>query len=374
MKTSTKTRLTAWIALAPLALAAAACGDGVVADPADKTGTTATAQDLAFSVFAPEGSSLSQTLKSWADSVTEATDGAITFTFHWNAALLAADDTLQGTGDGRADIGFVGALYYESQLPFTSITGVPYLAPNAKAAMLSLRDMYESSSEMKAEYARNNVVPLFFLPARDALLGAKDKPISSIGDLKGRSIRAAGSFSVTLAEVGANPVSIVFNELYESLQRGVVDSYSGILLDSIEVAALYEVAPYVANPRQGLLSTYPVSINADTWDGLSEDVKKIMQDKAADAIDAYFGFEAAAYASACDTIAAAGGTVSVWGDTERQAWADVLGDDLLQAWRERVGGGDAATAFERAYVDAMSAYDQEFGLPTDGVAECAARF
>jgi TRAP-type C4-dicarboxylate transport system substrate-binding protein len=122
------------------------------------------------------------------------------------------------------------------------------------------------------------------------------------------------------------------------------------------------------------LSTYPVSINADPWDRLSADAKQAMEDEAAKAIDAYFDLEAGAYASACDVIQQAGGTVSVWGDPERQAWADAIGDDLLEAWRERVGGGDAATSFEASYVEAMKGYDQEFGLPKDGVAECAARF
>ena len=370
-RTSTLASRVAVCAAAAL-IALAACSEGgVVSEPGSTSSASQTAK-LAMAVFAQEASSLSQTLKSWAAAVTERTDGAVTFTFTYNAALLAADDTLQGVADGRADIGLVGALYYESQLPLTAISGEPYLAANAKAAMLALKELYKTSDAMKAEYDRNGVTPLFFLPARDALLGASDTPIESIEDLKGRSIRAVGTFAIALSEVGANPVSIVFNELYESLERGVVDSYSGVLLDSVEVAGLYEVAKYVSDPRQGLLSTYPISINNSVWGSLSEEVKAVMAEEADRALDKYFEIEAGAYTSSCNVIEAAGGSVTMWSDAASEAWADALGDTIIDTWRERVGA-DAAD-FETQYKEAMERFDASEGQPRDGVGECAERF
>ena len=349
------------------ALALNGCSAGVLSGSAAEGTRT-----LNISLYTPETSSVSMGVREWGDAVTEATDGGVTFTYNYNGGLLAADDTLQGVGDGRADLGLIGALYYESQLPLTSITSVPYLTDNALAAMLALKQVYEQSDAMKTEYERNGVHPLFFLPARDALLGATDAPIKNIDDLQGRSIRASGSFSIAVSAAGANPVAVNFNELYESLDRGVVNSFSGILLDSVESSGLYEVAPFVSNPRQGLLTTYPVSINADVWDSLPQDIRTIMEDAADDALEAYFEVEAETQATACDVIEEYGGQVFVWDDDSTEAWRELVGDSIIDQWRERAGQN--AEEFEQAFLDALASTEAEVEHPRDGVAECASRF
>lgn len=360
-----KHRLTALLAGVTLALTG--CGGGIVAG-----GSADGERALTVTLYTPETSSVSAAVRHWGDAVAEATDGRIEFTYNYNGGLLAADDTLQGIGDGRADLGLIGALYYENQLPLTSITSVPYLVENPLAGMRALKEMYDTSAEMEAEYERNGVRPLFFLPARNALLGASDAPIEGLDDLQGRSTRASGIFSLAVSAAGANPVSVNFNELYESLDRGVVDSFTGILLDSVETAGLYEVAPYVSHPRQGLLTTYPVSINTEVWQSLPEDVRAIMDDAADEALDAYFVKEAEAQASACDVIEEADGSVTMWDDANVTAWQDAIGDTLIDTWRERVGA--SAVEFEAAYRESLTALEAETALPEDGVAECAARF
>src|SRR5690606_5674823 len=106
--------------LIALALVATGCNGGVVSDSADE-------QTLTVALYTAKNSSLSQTVAWWANAVTEATDGAVDFNINYDGSLLAADDTLQGVGEGRADMGLVAGIYYESQLPLTSISGVPYL-------------------------------------------------------------------------------------------------------------------------------------------------------------------------------------------------------------------------------------------------------
>jgi TRAP-type C4-dicarboxylate transport system substrate-binding protein len=365
MQATTKFRSTALLAGAALALTG--CSGGIVAgESADGERT------LTVTLYTPEASAVSAAVRHWGDAVMEATEGKIDFAYNYNGGLLAADDTLQGIGDGRADLGLIGALYYENQLPLTSITSVPYLVENPLAGMRALKETYDTSDEMKAEYERNGVRPLFFLPARNALLGATDAPIEGLDDLQGRSTRASGIFSLAVSAAGANPVSINFNELYESLDRGVVDSFTGILLDSVETAGLYEVAPYVSHPRQGILTTYPVSINTEVWESLPDDVRAIMDEAAEQALDAYFTAEAETQASACDVIEEAGGSVTVWEDASVTAWRDAIGDTLIDTWRERVGA--SAAGFEASYLEALASLQAETELPADGVVECAARF
>src|SRR5690625_4344828 len=61
--------------------------------------------------------------QAWVDfgeRITEATDGKITFEYYWGPSLLNATDSLQGVGDGVADIGVVNSVYYPQELPIGS--------------------------------------------------------------------------------------------------------------------------------------------------------------------------------------------------------------------------------------------------------------
>jgi len=55
------------------------------------------------------------------------------------------------------------------------------------------------------------------------LLFTKDKPVSKMEDLKGMKIRSHGTTAKVVKALGGIPVTMPMPELYQSLQKGVVD-------------------------------------------------------------------------------------------------------------------------------------------------------
>jgi TRAP-type C4-dicarboxylate transport system substrate-binding protein len=356
-----KSTIPAAISSGCLIIAAAGCTPGS-SEPAST--------DLNLAIYTPETSIISKAVAHWAAEVEERTDGDVSFDLHYSASLLAADDSLQGVAEGRADAAMIGAVYYERELPLTSITSIPYVTDHPAAAMYALGELQESNPAFQAEYEKNGVAPVFFAPATAPLLGATGAPLNSVDGLEGVSVRSVGVMTPALEAAGANPVAIDYAELYEALERGVVSAYSGVLLDSIAVSGFHEVAPFVSDPGIGLFSTYPVVIRKEVWDSLPADTQQMMVEAGTEALERVFELEAEAYATACETIVEAGGTVTVWAPEEKARWQDLIGESIITGWRAR--SGDDAEAFEAAYRGQLEENTQTLPAPEDHVASCAA--
>jgi len=103
------------------------------------------------------------------------------------------------------------------------------------------------------------------------------RKISSFDELKGMKIRAAPIEGQTegLKHLGAEAVSIAFNELYGALQQGIVDGAS--TLANLGIAQkFYEVAKYQVTNDFGFgLDKYMISLR--TWNGLAKGDQEILQ-------------------------------------------------------------------------------------------------
>ena len=102
----------------------------------------------------------------WEEAITEFTEGKITFENYWSSSLLGALDTLEGVGDGVADIGLIIPSYMPQKLPVASwmfgmgaaLSGstVHDVAAGGATALETLL----TYPPVTAEYAGHNVVVL----------------------------------------------------------------------------------------------------------------------------------------------------------------------------------------------------------------------
>ncbi|MCR9136671.1 MAG: TRAP transporter substrate-binding protein [Alphaproteobacteria bacterium] len=106
-------------------------------------------------------------------------------------------------------------------------------------------------------------------------------PFTSIGDLKGRKVRAAGaSQQAFVNHLGGSPVSLAFGEVQTGLANGVVDcAITGAL--SGYLAKWHESANYIsAMPvNHGVIAAMA---NLDWWNALDPKVQQLIEDKIAE--------------------------------------------------------------------------------------------
>lgn len=110
-----------------------------------------------------------------------------------------------------------------------------------------------------------------------------ERPIEKVEDLEGLKMRVIPTpiYVDFMNAMGANAVPMPFTETYTALETGAVDGMTNPLIN-IKDSKFYEVTDYLTITHH-MYNPQAVTISKITWDKLSADEKKIIQDAATEA-------------------------------------------------------------------------------------------
>ena len=251
----------------------------------------------------------------WAQEVTKQTNNEVTFKFLWGGPLGPAKEALDSLKNSVYDLSMVPPTYVPSQLPLNTVYEVPFVTSSMWAFGMTMWDMKDIPA-LKNEFERNKVKVLIpIMPTSFEVMSRK--PLRNLADFKGLKIRAYGMFAEVFNHFGAQCVSIASAELYENMQRGVVD------------AGILPWPDFFVNYRVNELSKYalilgglgyianPVAISMDTWNTISKKNQEIMLKLARAAVDKNVEISMSLSAPALATIKAGGIEVNQLSKPER---------------------------------------------------------
>lgn len=100
------------------------------------------------------------------------------------------------------------------------------------------------------------------------------EPIANMDELAGFRMRVMGApiQAQTFSAVGAAPLAIAYNEVYNAIQIGVIAGFENEAA-SIQNLKFYEVAPYVTL-TQHTITVRPIVMSAKTFDALPADLQE----------------------------------------------------------------------------------------------------
>lgn len=234
----------------------------------------------------PETAPYARMTQYFQDSVTERTDGQVTFENYWAGSLLTEPEQLAGVRDGVADIAQVWGGPYPSELPIASwllalgmdVTGSPL--HDFVAGTAALQETVQTWEPLHEEFAAHNLKPLYWTSTVPFMALCTDSLGPGPDGFSGRDTRASGPFqSGAVQAIGGIPASVEFNEIYEGLQRGVLDC---ALMDpgSIPGFGYVDVAQELL-PISVISGLGGFSISLDLWESLPPEVQNILYEEAA---------------------------------------------------------------------------------------------
>ncbi|HWE75134.1 MAG TPA: TRAP transporter substrate-binding protein DctP [Stellaceae bacterium] len=155
----------------------------------------------------------------WADKVNRESGGTLDVKVFVGYSLVNMVNTLDRVANGVADLAFCILGPVSSQFPKTLVATLPFEAGNAHEAGLALQRLYDKGI-IADEWTK--VKPIGFGVFANASYHTIP-PVKTMADLKGLKISVQGRLaSETLQALGGTPISLPINEVYESLQRGMV--------------------------------------------------------------------------------------------------------------------------------------------------------
>jgi TRAP-type C4-dicarboxylate transport system substrate-binding protein len=167
----------------------------------------------------PDASIHTNLIAPWAAKVNKEGGGALDVHVFVGYSLVNMVNTLDRVADGVADIAFCILGPVSSQFPKTLVSTLPFEAENGHEAGLALQRLYDKgiiSDEWK------KVKPVAF--GDFANLTYHTVPmVKTLDDLKGLKISAQGRIEgQALEALGAAPITLPINDVYEALKRGTV--------------------------------------------------------------------------------------------------------------------------------------------------------
>ena len=200
----------------------------------------------------------------------------IRWTEAYGGALYDFNNTLEGVGDGLADIGWVGSLWEPAKQPLQNVAYYsPFVTGDFRALMEVQDQLMDRVPAFAAEWTKHNTVYLGAQVADTYHLVTKF-PVKSLEDIKGKKLLAPGAIASRVVGTGAIPVDAGLPVFYNMLQTGVADG-AVILITGVLPFKLHEVAPYITKVDLGAVFSGALAMNKKTWDSLPPHMKVLFR-------------------------------------------------------------------------------------------------
>lgn len=290
----------------------------------------------------------------WADSVEEDSGGRIKVERYPSMQLGGKPPELMDQAiDGVADIVWTVVGYTPGRYPSTEVFELPFMMTNARAASRAYWEMFEThmkDSEFKDVHILGTWV-------HGPGLIHTNKEVRSPSDMEGLKIRGGSRLANALLEkVGATPVGMPVPAVPEGLSKGVIDGTT----IPWEVTAALKIPELVDNHTEFTgnalyVLTFVLAMNKDRYEGLPDDLKKVIDDNSGLEFSVFAGGTQADSDGPARAAAAARGnnivTLNAEETAEWKAVAQPIYDEWVAEMSEKGIDGQALIDEARMLID-----------------------
>lgn len=312
---------------------------------------------------APKGSATGLPMEKYFQAVEEWSGGKITWDIQYSGAVAGPDESDDALLDGRLDFASVLPIYEPSEYPANAalIEGGFISDQSAVNGALSSNawpnQVAFDTDEVLQEFEDHGMVPLLpvYNSGANALFCSDER--TSLDEISGASVGAGGTAqSAQVEALGGSASSIDYTELFESLQRGVVDCTVSSPTVAVLGGFVTEAPHVVVDPDAGFaLAPGTLAFSQATWESLPLIAQQLLWDRldvflASNLADKVFPNNA----EMAKLVDESGGEIQPFSEDAREAMR-AENEELLNNLRgtDAVSDGDA-------FVDAMEAANEEW--------------
>ena len=238
--------------------------------PCDKAYAKDNVINLKFANYFPPPAKHSKICEEFIQDLEKLTGGRIKVQYFAGGSLLKAPAIYQGVTTGIADIGLSHVEYTPGRFPETEVCDLPLGYPSGWVSNHVVNDFYNTfkPKEWKG-------VEVLWMHASTPNVIISKKPVRTLEDLKGLTIRAPGRVADTMKALGATPAPTPVMEVYDAMAKGVIDGVN-TPFETLKTFRFAEVAKYTTDSWQvGNIYTFYVIMNKKSYGKLPPDLKEI---------------------------------------------------------------------------------------------------
>jgi TRAP-type C4-dicarboxylate transport system substrate-binding protein len=278
-------------------------------------------------------------LDNWfLDTVVERAGGRIKIEKYWASSLHKVGEHMQAIRDGLSEISLISYGYYPAQVPLSRGLEWYFMGCHHADALLKVcQEIYDTYPPLKDEWEKKNGCKVLYFTNWDYCPLFSKKPLTQVSELKGMRIRGYGVGAETVDRMGGRGMPIVAAEVYQSLERGILDGVFAFCYITAEKMKLYEQAPNIIEIGAGGHAPTTVVMGLELWKQLPDDLKAVFEKTAEDIYKwKYLELYSKLLEESIDVMIKAGCKFTKWSDEEIQKVTNMVQPAQVNDWAEKV--------------------------------------
>lgn len=261
-----------------LVLSLVACSTGN--DPAHDDVNESAAKQFNWKMITtwpPNLPALGTAPKKFAEMVNTMSNGRLQITVYGAGELVGAMEVFDSVSSGAAEMGHGASYYWSGKSPAAALfTTVPF---GMTAQEMNAWLAYGGGNELWRElYQPFNLIPMACGNSGVQMAGWFNVEINSLTDLQGLKMRIPGLGAEVMERAGAAPQLLSAQEIYTSLQTGVIDATEWVGPYNDLALGLHQIAQYYYYPGWHEPSaTIELIVNQTAFDSLPVDLQTIVE-------------------------------------------------------------------------------------------------
>ncbi len=209
----------------------------------------------------------------WFKKVEDATKGRVKIEPYWTQTLAKATDSWNAVKAGIADMGWCVHGFWPDMTPLADVINLPGLPfKTGEKGSEVLWRLYEKFPDFQRQF--KDVHALVLHTSAPYFLITAKKQVKTLEDLKGLKIRAlAGVATDQMRALGAIPVLIPMPDVYQSLDKGVIDGMAAPW-EAVYSFRFYEVVKYYTFVPLSGAGVDSIPMNKEKWESLPKEIQQ----------------------------------------------------------------------------------------------------
>jgi TRAP-type transport system periplasmic protein len=264
----------------------------------------------------------------WGEEVVSQVPDEVRIEQKYSGSLLPGAEVRAGVSEGRAAGGQLIPAYHQAEMPLSNLTSVP-VPYDSEVIAKAFQKLIAENDQVAAEYSEAGLEPLFVGPTGTWLLATKD-PVTDLDQLKGKKIRLLPPAVPAYEQFGVEPVFVSSEEIYESLERGVLDGVSSVI-NVLHSVGVQEVAPNFVIDGIGNYTIWVMVMGTETFESLDPAVQEAMTKTSAEALEHGTSIITEVETEACQGIVKAGGRIAALDEDDQDEMREAA-TRLVDTW------------------------------------------
>lgn len=267
-----------------------------------------------------------------AELIAERTGGKFKIEVVYGGQLAGPAENLDGLQVGAFQAAVIAPALHPGKNPVAMGLDLPFLPIPDLATRQQVVEAFFAHPAAVEEWNKLNVKQVFTILSPQFEFMGKGEVPETLEKWNGKRVRAAGGLGEAMGKIGASTVTLGAPDVYQALERGVLDAAAFPFTYAHGAYGLHEISDWYTTNMEPGVNHGVVLFNLDAWNALPDQYKQVVLDAKTEAYTDNIRVMKEADDKWLPVFKSSGMTAITYSEEEKKKWIDQAAKPVWDAW------------------------------------------